>query len=130
MQTSVTAEPLTMHSGARRTGLLRYAVDRRTVSFVAGYFSLVAIALAVDLPWWGSALMCVALCLMAFFCAVISHNTIHAPVFRSRPLNRAFQVAVSLTYGHPVSMFVPGHNLSHHKYLQTAKDRMRTDKMR
>ena len=30
----------------------------------------------------------------------------------------------------PVSMFVPGHNLSHHKYLQKPKDRMRTDKLR
>ncbi len=147
MQTTATAEPEiasstpsltasstpsagTMHSGARRTGLLRYAADRRTVSFVTGYFVLVAVALATDLPWWGSVVMSISLCLLAFFCAVISHNTIHAPVFRSRPLNRLFQVAISLTYGHPVSMFVPGHNLSHHKYLQTPKDRMRTDKMR
>jgi fatty acid desaturase len=51
-------------------------------------------------------------------------------VFKSRPLNSIFQIALSLTYGHPVSMFVPGHNLSHHKYTQQPRDRMRTDKLR
>jgi fatty acid desaturase len=71
-----------------------------------------------------------ALCLLSFFCAVITHNTVHVPIFRSREINRWFQVALTQTYGHPVSMFVPGHNLSHHKYLQGPKDRMRTDKMR
>ncbi len=45
-------------------------------------------------------------------------------------MNSLFQVALSLTYGHPVSMYVPGHNLSHHKYTQQPKDRMRTDKLR
>lgn len=110
--------------------MLRYSADIRTLAFVATYFGLVAFAYATTLPWWaGLALMCV-LCFLSFFCAVITHNTVHTPVFRSRPLNRVFQVVLSLTYGHPVSMFVPGHNLSHHKYLQTPKDRMRTDKMR
>ncbi len=80
---------------------------------------------------WQSALVLVpALALISFFCAVISHNTIHAPIFRDKRLNRWFQSALTLTYGHPVSMFVPGHNLSHHRYLQQPKDRMRTDKLR
>jgi fatty acid desaturase len=30
---------------------------------------------------------------------------------------------LTLTYGHPVSAFVPGHNLSHHKHTQTRKRR-------
>jgi fatty acid desaturase len=45
-------------------------------------------------------------------------------------MNRVYQVILSFTYGHPVSAYVPGHNLSHHRYTQTAKDNIRTDKAR
>ena len=110
--------------------MLRYRADLRTLGFVATYFALIVLAYTVDLPGWGEALLVPTISVLSFFCAVITHNTVHSPVFRSRGLNRVFQAVISLTYGHPVSMFVPGHNLSHHKYLQTPKDRMRTDKMR
>ena len=110
--------------------MLRYAADRRTLAFVAGYYLLLAFAYVLPLHWWSTVPLIPALCLLSFFCAVITHNTIHVPIFRSREMNRWFQVALTPTYGHPVSMFVPGHNLSHHKYLQGPKDRMRTDKMR
>lgn len=110
--------------------MLRYKADRRTIGFVTTYFVLVSIALTVSLPWWGGVALAIAISLLSFFCAVATHNTVHTPVFKKRALNRWFQVALSLTYGHPVSMFVPGHNLSHHKYLQTPKDRMRTEKLR
>lgn len=130
MATSDSIDAKYTHSGARTTGLLRYTADRRTVAFVITYFALVTVGYTVALPWWGSALLCAVLCFLSFFCAVATHNTVHAPVFRDRTHNRIFQMLLSLTYGHPVSMFVPGHNLSHHKYMQTPKDRMRTDKMR
>lgn len=111
-------------------GMLRYTADRRTIAFVATYYLLVVFAFASKLPAWGTALLSVTLCLTSFFCAVITHNTVHSPVFRSRRMNKLFQIVLTPSYGHPVSMFVPGHNLSHHKYLQQPKDRMRTDKMR
>lgn len=110
--------------------MLRFTADLRTLAFVGTFYVLVAVGISTALPWWGAAILSVTLCLLSFFCAVITHNTIHSPVFKSRALNRLFQVVLTPTYGHPVSMFVPGHNLSHHKYLQTPKDRMRTDKMR
>jgi fatty acid desaturase len=110
--------------------MLRYTADLRSIAFVLTYFALIAFVYAVDLPWYGWIAIAGVLCLLSFFCAVITHNTIHSPVFKSRALNGLFQVALSLTYGHPVSMFVPGHNLSHHKHTQQAKDRMRTDKLR
>ena len=69
-------------------------------------------------------------CWFSFFGAVATHNTVHSPVFHQRWLNRVFQVALTLTYGHPVSAYVPGHNLSHHKYTQTRRDVMRTSKLR
>ncbi len=110
--------------------MLRYTADLRTLAFVGSYYGLVALAYAVDLPWYGAVPLAIVIALLSFFNAVITHNVIHSPVFKSRFLNRMLQLALTPTYGHPVSMFVPGHNLSHHKYLQTAKDRMRTDKMR
>lgn len=110
--------------------MLRYKADRRTLAFVSTYFVLVAVAYSINLSLWTSIVLTIVLSLLSFFCAVITHNTVHTPVFKNRLANRVFQVVLSQTYGHPVSMFVPGHNLSHHKYLQTPKDRMRTDKMR
>jgi fatty acid desaturase len=110
--------------------MLRYTADLRSIAFVATYFALIGTAYAVDLPSWAWVALSATLCLLSFFCAVITHNTVHTPIFRSRRLSGLFQGALSLTYGHPVSMFVPGHNLSHHKYTQQRKDRMRTDKLR
>lgn len=110
--------------------MLRYSADLRSLAFVVTYFVLIALVFALDLPWYGWVGAASVLCLLSFFCAVITHNTVHSPVFKSRGLNSLFQVVLSLTYGHPVSMYVPGHNLSHHKYTQQARDRMRTDKLR
>ena len=110
--------------------MLRFSADLRTLAFVATYYVLVSLGLSVELPVVGSVILAVVISLLSFCCAVITHNTIHTPVFRSRVMNQIFQVLLTPTYGHPVSMFVPGHNLSHHKYVQTPKDRMRTDKMR
>ncbi len=111
--------------------MLRYRADLRTLAFVATYFGLVATGylLRPTNPWC-VALLVVATCFFSFFGAVITHNTVHAPVFRSRALNRAFQVVLTCTYGHPVSSFVPGHNLSHHRYTQSRRDVMRTSKVR
>jgi fatty acid desaturase len=109
---------------------MRYTADLRSIAFVLSYFTLIAFVYAVDLPWYGWIPFAIVLSLLSFFCAVITHNTIHSPVFRDRTANSIFQGALTLTYGHPVSMFVPGHNLSHHKYTQQPRDRMRTDKLR
>jgi len=62
--------------------------------------------------------------------AVVAHNTVHCPVFRRRWMNSAFQVWVSLSYGFPISDYIPGHNLSHHRFLQAREDVMRTSKVR
>ena len=70
------------------------------------------------------------LCHFSFLAAVATHNSIHCPIFRWKAANKAFQVVLSLAYGHPVTSYVPGHNLSHHKYTQQRKDVMRTTKVR
>lgn len=110
--------------------MLRYRADLRTLAFVAIYFGLTAL-LWVTRPELAAAVpLLVATCFFSFFGAVITHNTVHCPMFRSRTLNRVMQVVLTLTYGHPVSSFVPGHNLSHHKHTQSRRDVMRTSKVR
>lgn len=112
-------------------GRLRFRADRRTLAFVGLYFALLAGAwIFVPLTWGAVAIAVAVLATSSWQCAVITHNTIHAPIFRSRRLNRWMQVVLTLTYGHPVSSFVPGHNLSHHKFTQTPRDVMRTTKAR
>ena len=110
--------------------MLRYRADLRSIAFVLTYLGLTGFVFATDLPLWAWVPVSVSMAVLSFLCAVITHNTIHSPVFRWRPLNKAFQVLLTLCYGHPVSMFVPGHNLSHHRHTQEPKDRMRTDKLR
>jgi len=111
--------------------MLRYRADIKTLAFVAIYFGLVAVQwvyapaeLYLAIP------LLVLTCWFSFFGAVATHNTVHCPVFRQRWLNRVFQVVLTLTYGHPVSAYVPGHNLSHHKHTQSRRDVMRTSKAR
>lgn len=112
--------------------MLRYSADYRTLLNVLIYFTV------ATLPWFlwptmgtGQIVFWVlANCFMSFICATIVHNTIHAPIFKSRTLNRVFQVILSFTYGHSTSAYVPGHNFSHHKYIQSPKDAIRTTKAR
>lgn len=63
-----------------------------------------------------------ALYQLSFMGAVATHNAIHVPVFWNPWMNNCYQICLSLQYGFPVSVFVPGHNLSHHKYPQQARD--------
>ena len=111
--------------------MLWHKEDIRTLAFVAFYFALTA-SLWIWNPssLWLRVLLVALACTFSFFCAVITHNTVHTPVFKSRALNNLFQIALTLAYGHPVSAYVPGHNLSHHKWMQTRRDVMRTSKLR
>jgi fatty acid desaturase len=111
---------------------LRNSADIRTLLFVGLYFAVTVVAWVtfgtVHLGW--SVLLLALTCVLSFLGAVATHNTVHCPVFRERWANRVFQVVLSLTYGSPVSSFVPGHNLSHHKHTQSPRDVMRTTKVR
>jgi len=117
---------------SERKGLLRFSADRRTLSFIAGHGLLVAIGLGT---WSRLGLaeriaLVALLCVSAFLQAVIVHNVMHSPLWRKRSLNRLTQIALSLTYGFAASEYVPGHNLSHHRFTQSRRDIMRTTKVR
>jgi fatty acid desaturase len=113
-----------------RGRFLRYAADRRTLLFAAAHFALVGAALYRAPRGLVAALTIAALSYSSFIELISGHNTMHAPLFHQRGLNRAWQMILSLTFCYPVSAFVPVHNLSHHMHLQTPRDVLRTTEVR
>jgi fatty acid desaturase len=110
--------------------VLRNRADLRTLAFIATYFVALAAAWSLPLARPLTVLVAVAfLCWISWINAVITHNVVHVPMWRSTALNRATRVVLSLTYGFPVSEYIPGHNLSHHRYVQARRDVMRTSKV-
>lgn len=110
---------------------MRYRADWRTMAFVATYFVLLCAQWWIGFVSWAvNAPLFILTCVFAFLGAVATHNTVHCPVFKKRWHNKVFQIVLTMTYGHPVSSYVPGHNLSHHKHTETNRDVMRTSKAR
>ncbi|KAI5460519.1 fatty acid desaturase-domain-containing protein [Mariannaea sp. PMI_226] len=117
----------------RRRPVLRHIEDTRQLGCTALFFAVFVFAwLSFSSPLsrgLASFITWLSLFQLSFMGAVATHNAIHTPVFWSRPLNNLYQICLSLQYGFPVSVFIPGHNLSHHKYPQQARDTMRTTKV-
>lgn len=110
--------------------MLRYKADLRTIGFLAHYTFLVTL-LWVWNPSGPVLYPLVALaCFASWQAAVIAHNVVHSPVFNKRWANKLFQLWVTCCYGFPISEYLPGHNLSHHRYAQRREDVMRTTKVR
>jgi fatty acid desaturase len=110
--------------------MLRYRADVRTLGMLTTYAVLCAAGFIVQ-PRGVLAIAWVAVtAAVSWFCAVIAHNVVHCPVFKRRWMNKAMQVWVSLSYGFPISDYIPGHNLSHHRFVQAPEDVMRTTKVR
>ena len=111
--------------------VLRYAADRRTLFFTACFFATQAVLwLATPANGFATFGLVAVSCALAFMGAVATHNTIHCPLFHARWMNSLWHVVLTLTYGHPVGSYVPGHNLSHHRFTETRRDVMRTCKAR
>lgn len=112
----------------KRTAAQRRA-DGRMIAFVALNYALLAGAWTL-FPFEARIVvpLAVMLALAAWICAIITHNALHCPVFDSRFARNAFQIALTCAYGFPVSEYLPGHNLSHHRHLQKPADLMRTTK--
>jgi fatty acid desaturase len=107
--------------------LLRYRSDVRTLALVGSWFVVECLAWRSPIgPSVRTAFFVVVSCLVAFISAVAAHNTVHCPVFTNRALESLWRCALTWSYGHPVSAFVPAHNLSHHRYLESKRDLMRT----
>lgn len=105
---------------------LRHTEDVRMLGCTGLFFAVFVFAwISYTSPLSGGLVSFVtwlALFQLSFMGAVATHNAIHVPVFWKPWLNNCYQICLSLQYGFPVSVFVPGHNLSHHKYPQQARD--------
>jgi hypothetical protein len=106
--------------------LLRHHEDIRCIVTTGLFFTVFVVTwLNFASPFTAGLLsftLWLALFQLSFMGAVTTHNAIHLPVFWGKNWNKFYQVCLSLQYGGAVSIFVPGHNLSHHKYPQQAKD--------
>lgn len=111
---------------------LRFRADGRSLAVLLLYVGSAAAGFLFwdILSFPALALLAAFVCFAAFVVAVIVHNTVHVPMFRRHSHNLWMQIFLSVAYGHPVSAYVSGHNLSHHVHTQTAKDVMRTTKLR
>lgn len=118
---------------ARLTGL-KHHEDVRTFLIVGIFYSLIfwrwRTFYTVDLGPIFDVVFLVATCTFAFFCATIVHNCVHCPQFTNYHMNSLWQLILTHTYGHPVTTLIPGHNLSHHMYVQSCLDVMRTQQMK
>src|SRR4051812_46861086 len=110
--------------------MLRYRADVRTLGMLTTYAVLATAGFIVRPTGWLAVAWVALTMLVSWFCAVIAHNVVHSPVFKPKWMNKALQVWVSLSYGFPISDYIPGHNLSHHRFVQGPEDVMRTTKVR
>ena len=111
--------------------ILRHPEDWRCVLWIALDFILTAAAwhYALALGPLCSLASTLVLCYFSFAGACITHNSMHCRTFTHPMCETLWRHALSLTYGHPSGTFVPGHNLSHHRFTQTTLDPMRTTKV-
>jgi len=109
--------------------MLRYRADSRTIGLIGFYWLLFAADWLLGFRGVWAIPLVAATSLTSWLCAIAAHNTVHCPVFKKRWMNRVFQVWLSLSYGFPISEYLPGHNLSHHKFTQLKEDVMRTSKV-
>lgn len=98
---------------------IRDAADYRSIAWVAMAIAVVAIqycnpGLVVYL--------CPVGCYLAIACGTITHNHHHRPTFSKRSWNNAFGHLLSVFYGYPTIMWVPTHNLNHHKFVNRPGD--------
>jgi len=98
---------------------LRYSADYRTLLW-AFFMPVVSLAQYArpDLVVYLFPLTCY----FALSAGVIAHNHNHCPTFKSRRMNGAFGNWLSVFYGYPTFVWIPTHNLNHHKLVNKAGD--------
>ena len=111
--------------------MLKYNSDWRTVAFSTLCMLSYTVQWNMEFTYmYVHILLFIVTSLQAFQQTVIVHNCAHCHPFKSRMINEAFFLMLSVLSSAPVSLYVPGHNLSHHKHLETEKDVMRTSRMK
>ncbi len=99
--------------------IVRNRADFRTVLWVTAAVGLVAAAYAR--PDWALYLSPLG-CYLAVACGVIAHNHNHCATFTTKRMNNGFGHLLTLFYGYPTLMWIPTHNLNHHRHLNRPGD--------
>lgn len=98
---------------------IRNRADVRTLLWVAMAVILVGVQYAR--PEW-VVLLCPFSCYLAIACGVIAHNHNHRPTFENRRINNGFGHLLTIFYGYPTLMWIPTHNLNHHRLVNRPGD--------
>jgi fatty acid desaturase len=97
----------------------RHNADYRTLLWVC--LALMVLVAQYARPQWTYYLTWLSF-YFAMTCGIIAHNHNHCPVFASRRVNYCFGHLLSIFYGYPTFVWVPTHNLNHHKHVNRAGD--------
>lgn len=99
--------------------MLWRAADVRTVFYIVGISALsITQWLLADIE----PLLVAASCVMAVAVPIMAHNHNHQPMWRSRTLNRLTDYWLTLFYGMPAFVWIPTHNMNHHRFLNSERD--------
>lgn len=98
---------------------LRNWTDYRSVLWVAMAAALVPLQYA-----WPQTIPYVLpfSCYLAIACGTIAHNHNHHATFTGRRANNLFGHALTIFYGYPTMMWIPTHNLNHHRFVNRPGD--------
>lgn len=99
--------------GAKR-GVLRNASEWRQVGLIAVYLGV--LASMYFLPVCRNVFFFAAACYFSFLNTVVLHNHLHQGIFRSKTLNKGWNLLLSFGALYPASANIPSHNLVHHHF--------------
>ncbi|MBM4005125.1 MAG: fatty acid desaturase [Planctomycetes bacterium] len=98
---------------------IRNKADWRPLAWLA----MAAGLLAVEYTWSHLVFYLFWLnCYFAITAGVIAHNHNHCPIFAGKRWNGLLGHVLSFFYGYPTFVWVPTHNLNHHKHVNRAGD--------
>ena len=98
---------------------LRNSADYRALLWVAMASALVL----MQFNWPQTVLYALPFsCYLAIACGTIAHNHNHCPTFDNKRANNVFGHVLTIFYGYPTMMWVPTHNLNHHKFVNRPGD--------
>jgi fatty acid desaturase len=95
--------------------MLHYQADLRSLCFVALTLVLLGVGLFCDVGSL-SIVLVPSFTFLAFVCCIITHNHTHFPIFKSKKINRVFDLFLALAKGHSVQTVVIPHNQNHHVF--------------
>ncbi|HEX5101855.1 MAG TPA: hypothetical protein VFV94_20235, partial [Polyangiaceae bacterium] len=103
-----------MREGSSRRRLLRYSADWRPLTVVLAAFAL-HVAVYLWAPPWLALGLLPPMVALSTVVAAFNHHHQHVNVFRSRLLNRAYDLVLAVQTGVGPYTWVLHHNLGHHQ---------------